>query len=73
VSDKTACEPLPRALKISSDVAFAAAASDLTLWSPPLLDVYAPEDAQGLPLVIMLPPHNIGAIGRGELGVAADG
>jgi hypothetical protein len=32
-----------------------------------LLDVHAPEDAQGLPLVVMLPPHSLTKTGSAEL------
>ena len=59
--------PAAGPVAITSDVAFAASAPDLTVWSPPLLDVYAPEDAQGLPLVVMLPPHSLTKTGSAAL------
>ena len=79
--DATLGAPSPSpsgALTISSDVAFAASAPDLTPWSPPLLDVYAPEGAQGLPLVVMIPPHSLTKTGSAALtqlanAVAAQG
>jgi hypothetical protein len=48
------------AVTVTNDVRFASAAPDVARWSEPLLDVYAPAaGAQGLPLVVMFPPHSI--------------
>lgn len=57
----TAAAPSPTAtaVTVTRDVRYASAAPDLTQWSEPLLDVYAPAGAKGLPLVVMFPPHNI--------------
>ncbi len=42
---------------VTSDVRFAEASPDLALWSEPLLDVYSPQEAGNLPLVVLLTPH----------------
>jgi hypothetical protein len=44
---------------VTSDVRFASAAPGLAEWSQPLMDLYAPSGAQGLPLVVFLPPHGM--------------
>jgi hypothetical protein len=44
---------------VTRDVRFATAAPDLTAWSDPLLDVYAPTGAHGLPLVVFFPAHSL--------------
>jgi len=57
----TAAAPSPTAaaVTVTRDVRYASAAPDLTQWSEPLLDVYAPTGAEGLPLVVMFPPHRL--------------
>ena len=42
---------------VTSDVRFADASPDLALWSDPVLDVYSPQGANNLPLVVLLTPH----------------
>jgi hypothetical protein len=42
---------------VTSDVRFADASPDLALWSDPVLDVYSPQEADNLPLVVLLTPH----------------
>lgn len=42
---------------VTADVRFADVSPDLALWSDPLLDVYSPQQADNLPLVVLLTPH----------------
>ena len=42
---------------VMSDVRFADASPDLALWSAPVVDVYSPQGAGNLPLVVLLTPH----------------
>lgn len=44
---------------VTSDVRFADASPDLAPWSDPVLDVYAPQGARDLPLIVMFPPHSL--------------
>jgi hypothetical protein len=49
----------PAPVTVTPDVRFAAASPDRARWSDPLLDVYAPAGAEGLPLVVFLPAHGL--------------
>lgn len=44
---------------VTSNIPFADAPPELTSWTPTLLDVYAPDGAQGVPLVVWFPPHGV--------------
>jgi len=57
----TAVAPSPTttAVTVTRDVRFASSVPDVAQWSDPLLDVYAPAGARGLPLVVMFPPHSL--------------
>jgi hypothetical protein len=57
----TAAAPSPTgaAVTVTRDIRYASAVPDVAQWSDPLLDVYAPAGTQGLPLVVMFPPHSI--------------
>lgn len=46
-------------VSVTTDVRFAADSPSLSAWSEPLLDVYSSEGAAGLPLVVILPAHDL--------------
>jgi hypothetical protein len=56
-SATTASPSAAPAVTVTRDVRFATAPPDLASWSDPLMDVYAPDGAQALPLVVLLPAH----------------
>jgi hypothetical protein len=62
---------------VAQDVRFAETSPAIAEWSEPLLDVYAPAGAEGLPLVVVLSPHGLTkdnpATVRLATGIAARG
>jgi hypothetical protein len=58
-SDDPVPEPTVGPVSITRDVQYAKQTPDLGPWSEPVLDVYAPTGADGLPLVVILPPHGM--------------
>lgn len=58
----TAGAPSPDIDKVAvtRDVRYASSQPDFAPWFAPLLDIYAPPGARGLPLIVMFPPHGLG-------------
>lgn len=71
-SDDPVPEPTVGPVTITRDVQYATQAPDLGLWSEPVLDVYAPSGAAGLPLVVILPPHGMTKDGSRAASQLAD-
>jgi hypothetical protein len=45
---------------VTRDIRYASSVPDVAQWSDPVLDVYAPAaGGQGLPMVVMFPPHGV--------------
>lgn len=65
--------PAAAPVTVTPDVPFATAAPDLSTWTQPLLDVYAPAGAQGLPLVVFFPPHGLAKDGSAAYAQLARG